>query len=97
MMRGLEHLLKKGRLFDVYKYLGGECQEWWGQALFSGAQQQNKAKWAQIGTQEVQNMRKKFFTLIVTEHWNRLPREVVEHPSLEIFKTHLHTFLYNLP
>jgi len=42
------------------------------------------------------NMRKNFFHLRVTEHWNRLPREVVEFPSLEIFKTRLDKVLYNL-
>ena len=30
------------------------------------------------------NMEKNFFTLRTTEHWNRLLREVVESPSLEI-------------
>jgi len=42
------------------------------------------------------NMRKNFFTLRVTEHWHRLPREVVESPSLEIFKTHLDKVLCSL-
>jgi len=42
------------------------------------------------------NMRKNFFTLTVTEHWDRLPREVVVSPSLEIFKTRLDEVLYNL-
>jgi len=42
------------------------------------------------------NMRKNFFTLRVTEHWNRLPRGVVESPSLEIFKTHLDEVLCSL-
>ena len=35
------------------------------------------------------NMRKNFFTLRVTEPWHRLPREVVESPSLVIFKIRL--------
>ena len=35
-------------------------------------------------------------TVRVTEHWHRLPREVVESPSLEIFKTRLDKVLYNL-
>jgi len=40
-------------------------------------------------------MRKNFFPLRVTEHWNRLPR-VVESPSLEIFKTRLDKVLCSL-
>ncbi|KGL79053.1 hypothetical protein N309_01268, partial [Tinamus guttatus] len=35
------------------------------------------------------NLRKNFLTVKAREHWNRLPREVVESPSLEIFKTRL--------
>ena len=42
------------------------------------------------------NKKKNFFTLRVTEPWNRLPREVVESPSLETFKTHLGVVLCNL-
>jgi len=42
------------------------------------------------------NMRKNFFPLRVTGPWNRLPREAVESPSLEIFKTRLDAVLCSL-
>lgn len=32
------------------------------------------------------DIRKKFFTGRVVKHWNRLPREAEELPSLELFK-----------
>jgi len=42
------------------------------------------------------NMRQNFFPLRVTEHWNRLLREVMDSPSLEIFKTGLDKVLCSL-
>ncbi|KFP53976.1 hypothetical protein N323_05634, partial [Cathartes aura] len=42
------------------------------------------------------DIRKKFFTMRVMKHWNRLPREVVDTPSLEIFKVRLDRALTNL-
>ena len=42
------------------------------------------------------NVQKNFFMARVTEHWNRLPRGVVDSPSLEIFKAHQDTYLCSL-
>jgi len=42
------------------------------------------------------NVYKNFFTVRVTEPWSRLPREVVQFPSLEMFKTCLDTYLCSL-
>ncbi|GAB0191644.1 hypothetical protein GRJ2_001629700 [Grus japonensis] len=42
------------------------------------------------------DIRKKFFTVRVVRHWNRLPREAVDAPSLEVFKARLDEALGNL-
>ena len=39
---------------------------------------------------------KKFFTMRVVRHWNRLPRDVVDAPFLEAFKARLDGALSNL-
>ncbi|KGL88849.1 hypothetical protein N301_16190, partial [Charadrius vociferus] len=41
------------------------------------------------------DIRKKFFTLRVVRHWNRLLREAVDAPSLEGFKARLDGALSN--
>ncbi|KFZ60790.1 hypothetical protein N338_06191, partial [Podiceps cristatus] len=42
------------------------------------------------------DIRKKFFTMRVVRHWKRLPREVVDAPSLEMFKAGLDGALSSL-
>jgi len=41
------------------------------------------------------NVKKPFLTVKVTKYWHRMPREVVESPSLEIIKSSLDMILDN--
>jgi len=42
------------------------------------------------------DIRKKFIIMRVVRHWNRLPREAVDAPSLKVFKARLDGALSNL-
>jgi len=83
-------LKRKDKLNDYYKKAG--------EGLFTRACSDRRGdngfqlKAGSLGL----DTRKKFFTMTVVRHWNRLPQEMVDAPSLEVFKNRLYEALSHL-
>jgi len=112
MMRGLEHLSfeqrlrelhlfsqkrrLRGDLINAYKYLQGRCRKDGARLLSVLPSHKTRDNGHKMKHRMFQLNTRKNFTLRLTEHWNRLPREFMESLCPEIFNTHLDVVLRDL-
>jgi len=93
----LEKRRLQGDLTAAFLYLQGACRKE-GENLFGKfCCDRTRSNGFKIRQDRFRlDIRRKFFNMRVVIHWHRLPREVVEAPSLETFKARLDRALSNL-